>query len=155
MHVRALMQRSACVMMVTVFLLSSASTLITVPVSSMDVNENIYDTASSQIGEPHSQGFEIQSCYVKGGLEVTFNLISLDIEEIFTDGGAYNRISINDAAYTDEVGRPMMPVVSRLFAMPDAEIDIEIIDTEYRHIALGKVVPAQEPDYDQALAALR
>ncbi len=75
-----------------------------------------------------------------------FSLLKSDI--VFSENNGYDEISIDGSTYTDDIGKPKLPVFTETFVLPyDAVVtDIQVTVTSSQTIQ-GKfyIIPAQPP----------
>ena len=82
-----------------------------------------------------------------------YAIITLEADEpvlstIVTEDGTFTLLTIPDMGYTREVGSPQLPYLSRLLAVPNTLVTIEILQEEHYTLDVGQIYPAQEPDPD-------
>ena len=93
------------------------------------------------------------------GLRLEYALSRLDAEKIDIDGAPYSRLDIPGASLQGETGRPALPVLGALLAVPEGlGVSVRVIEMETRELAVGRVMPAlpvegEAPVVDEAAYA--
>jgi hypothetical protein len=82
-------------------------------------------------------------------LYITFNMQDFTEEKITNEYGQYSTINIPQGGYIGNIGKPQLPIVTRLIAVPNLDITLNIIDTQIAESRLvGKIYPSQNPQTD-------
>ena len=82
-------------------------------------------------------------------LYISFNMEDLLEEKITNDYGVFTILNIPQGGYIGNIGKPQIPVVTRLIAVPTIDISLNIVDTQIAESRLvGKIYPAQNPQTD-------
>ncbi len=77
-------------------------------------------------------------------------LAGLDEQTIEVNGRTFQRLSLPGAGSTDEVGRPELPTVGRMVALPiGAQPTVELLESTIETRTGYTIYPAQEPPTDQ------
>ena len=85
-------------------------------------------------------------------LLISFNLKQLILEQIETEQGVFTILRIPNTGFSGFFGRPQLPVVSCLFAVPSHEFSWKIIDANIDETCfVGRVYPAQLPQSDSII----
>ena len=70
-------------------------------------------------------------------LIITFELSELIQTQISTEQGLFTILEIPNSGFVGQIGRPQLPMWTRLYAVPDTEISFEILESnilESRHV---------------------
>ena len=90
--------------------------------------------------------------YVAGeieSVELEFSLNGYELEEIYERGDIYQKISYSNEGELLEIGKPDLPVFSRLVAVPnEGEVSVEILSYESEIISDILIFPQQELQID-------
>ena len=70
------------------------------------------------------------------------NELKQDLVEI--EGQEYVTYYSNDFTSLLDVGKPQLPMTSRMLAMPNLDFEIEVLEESYSEDRIGQVMPAQE-----------
>ena len=81
-------------------------------------------------------------------LIVTCNLQDLQQGQIVVDNDVYTTFQITNTGFLGYLGKPQLPVISRLIAVPTTDVDFEIVGSNYQTVNAGKIYPAQSPQTD-------
>ncbi len=84
---------------------------------------------------------------------IEYSVPGMNTSEAPEEGQIYDILNIAGCGYTNEIGKPQLPVISRYVAVPSgATVSSQIIDSAFRDITGYKVYPVQEPlpDIDDA-----
>ncbi len=86
----------------------------------------------------------------RNGFEVRFRVGELNINEVKTKGGAFDELSIEGYGFTNRLGEPKLPVVSKLVAVPlEATISFDVLQRDYQSLdaersqLTNRIIPAQ------------
>jgi hypothetical protein len=80
---------------------------------------------------------------------ITFELPELIQSQISTEEGVFTILKLHNSGFLGEIGTPQLPVWTRLFAVPNTQVSIEILEAnvlESRHV--GSIYPVQQPNID-------
>ena len=81
----------------------------------------------------------------------TYDLSGLTESQISTDLGVFTLLQIQGSGFIGELGKPQLPVVTYLYAIPTMEFSVEIVETTVAEIRdIGRIFPAQYPQMDHA-----
>ena len=83
-------------------------------------------------------------------LEITFNLKDLEQNEIYIENELFTNFQIKNSGFLGALGRPQLPIISKLIAVPTNEVTIDVINSEFKTIEVGKLYPAQTPQTDDS-----
>ncbi len=83
-------------------------------------------------------------------LIITFNLQNLQQDQINIENNVYTTYQINDAGFLGNLGKPQLPVISKIIAVPTTDVDLQVIDTSFETVNAGIVYPAQSPQTDDS-----
>jgi len=82
-------------------------------------------------------------------LLISFEMQDLLQDRVMTEYGVFTTFKIPGAGFIGDLGRPQLPLATRLIAVPTMDVSLNIVDA---HIAesswVGKVYPAQGPHID-------
>ncbi len=82
-------------------------------------------------------------------LLISFNLQDLIQNQIKTDQGIFTIFKIPNAGFSGSIGRPQLPIVSCLYAVPTLDLSFKIIDAHVVETSfIDKVYPSQMPQTD-------
>ena len=98
------------------FALSSATTTQWIPFNGIQATEE----------EP---AVEILSCDYNS-ISLNINVTGFNTETVETDGGTFSRISLLDYGYTNQTGRPQLPVIRRMVEAGEEAPVIEPLDAQ-------------------------
>jgi hypothetical protein len=105
-----------------------------------DENQPADQSESVDVSVPTETGEEIVIEYSIPGMETI---------ELPEDGQIFNILNIDGSGYTDDVGKPRLPFVSRYVAVPQgAVVGKEVIHSTFRDIEGYRVSPAQTRPID-------
>jgi hypothetical protein len=91
---------------------------------------------------------------VSNNKELSFNLKidGFEQEIIVEDSKRYQSIKIPKAGYTSEVGKPNLPVIRRMLAVPEGKsVKATLVDSSYVTRYGYNIYPVQEPVVEQAV----
>lgn len=87
----------------------------------------------------------------QSGLELQFSLNEINLEEIQTRGGVFDRLSLEGYTHSQRIGEPQLPMLSKIIAVPlGAELSFEVLGRQTRRMDSSesrlqhRLVPAQE-----------
>jgi hypothetical protein len=64
--------------------------------------------------------------------------------------GVFQKLSIPDAGFMEDIGKPNVPVIRRLIAVPEGKtIEAELVDTAFTFLTGYDIYPAQKPVIEQ------
>ena len=87
--------------------------------------------------------------YLDDGFELTYNLEDLTEEIITNEHGDFTQFSIKNQGFVGELGKAKLPVVSFTFAVPNVELDLELVNSHISETkSVGYVYPAQKAQID-------
>ena len=129
------------------FILTFVIVTLLVPTSMITIGTNVIKSDADDI---------INFNYIKENeLYISFNIQDIIEEQLTTEYGVFSTISIPQGGFIGDFGKPQMPVVTRLIAVPTVDVSLDIVDfkiTESRSI--GKIYPAQFPQTDSEIGEL-
>ncbi len=82
-------------------------------------------------------------------LIITFELPELVQTQISTEQGVFTILNIPNSGFIGEMGKPQLPMWTRLYAVPNNQFSLEILESnilETRNV--GRIYPAQQPQID-------
>jgi hypothetical protein len=80
---------------------------------------------------------------------ITFHLGELLTQQVTTDQGVFTEFQIPDAGFIGDLGRPELPAVTKLLAVPTTSCTFEIIDAHVQHtMTVPTIYPMQPPQAD-------
>ena len=82
-------------------------------------------------------------------LIITFELPELVQTQISTEQGVFTILNIPNSGFIGEMGKPQLPMWTRLYAVPNNQFSLEILESnilETRNV--GRILPAQQPQID-------
>ena len=89
----------------------------------------------------------------KNEIIISYEMPDLIQTQINTELGIFTCLEIPGSGFIGEIGKPQLPYVTRLYAIPTTHVSFEILES---HIAesrqVGKVYPAQKPHIDSDIA---
>ncbi|MEF3694847.1 MAG: C25 family cysteine peptidase [Candidatus Cloacimonadota bacterium] len=87
----------------------------------------------------------------QSGLELQFSVSGINLEEIQTRGGVFDRLSVEGYGQSQRIGEPQLPTLSKIIAVPvGAELSFEVLGRQNRRMDSSenrlqhRLVPAQE-----------
>lgn len=84
-----------------------------------------------------------------GGITIDIRVRGVEVEEVEVEGAAYRILTIHDRGYTEEVGRPQIPVVRETLAVPEGgTIRATVLEANYSTYDGYLVYPVQPPEFD-------
>lgn len=84
-----------------------------------------------------------------GGITIDVRVRGVEVEEVAVDGAAYQILTIHDRGYTEEVGRPQIPVIRETLAVPEGgTIRATVLEANYSTYDGYRVYPVQPPEFD-------
>ena len=98
-----------------------------------------------------SEDADIINFYYKSEneLSISFNMQNLLQDRLTTEYGVFSTISIPQSGFIGNIGKPQLPVVTRLIAVPTLDLSMNIVESQISLSSLvGKVYPAQTPQTD-------
>ena len=82
-------------------------------------------------------------------LHITYKTQEVLQEEIINDYGTFTILSIPNSGFIGNLGKPQLPVVTCMFAVPTTLVYSDVIvETVDESISVGKIYPAQSPQTD-------
>ena len=81
-------------------------------------------------------------------LIITYNLQDLQQNQIIVDNEIYTNFQIKNTGFLGNIGKPQLPIISKIIAVPRTDVSIEIINTESEIKKVGKIYPAQSLQTD-------
>ncbi|KYK20179.1 hypothetical protein AYK24_04070 [Thermoplasmatales archaeon SG8-52-4] len=82
-------------------------------------------------------------------IQINFNLKGLSEEKINTKLGDFTVFNIPNSGFIGNLGKPLLPVKTFLFAVPTLDVSLDVINYHIeRTDIVGKVYPAQKPQTD-------
>jgi len=95
----------------------------------------------------------VSNTYVSNNeLIITFELSELIQTQISTEEGVFTILEIPNSGFIGEIGTPQLPMWTRLFAVPNTQVSVEILEShilESRHV--GRIYPVQQPHIDSEI----
>ncbi|MCK4415883.1 MAG: hypothetical protein KAU84_01900, partial [Thermoplasmatales archaeon] len=95
----------------------------------------------------------VSNTYVSNSeLIITFELSELIQTQISTEEGVFTILKIPDSGFIGEIGTPQLPMWTRLYAVPNTQVTLEILEShilESRHV--GRIYPVQQPHIDSEI----
>jgi len=83
-------------------------------------------------------------------LIITYQLPDLIQNEISTEEGVFTLLEIPNSGFTGEIGCPQIPMQTRLYAVPDSEVSLKILESNILESKnIGRLYPVQEPQSDE------
>jgi len=85
-------------------------------------------------------------------LIITFELSELIQTQISTEEGVFTILKIPDSGFIGEIGTPQLPMWTRLYAVPNTQVSLEILEShvlESRHVE--RIYPVQQPHIDSEI----
>lgn len=80
---------------------------------------------------------------------INFKMQGFSTKKIFTETGIFEIFNINNIGFTGEIGKPQLPVITTLLAVPSLDLTFNIKDAKISQLfQVGKVYPTQEPQVD-------
>jgi hypothetical protein len=84
-----------------------------------------------------------------GGITIDVRVRGVEVEEVEVEGAAYQILTIHDRGYTEEVGRPQIPVIRETIAVPEGgAIRATVLEANYSTYDGYRVYPVQPPEFD-------
>ncbi|MDF0591533.1 C25 family cysteine peptidase [Candidatus Methanocrinis natronophilus] len=84
-----------------------------------------------------------------GGITIDVRVRGVEVEEVEVEGATYQILTIQDRGYTEEVGRPQIPVVRETLAVPEGgTIRVTVLEANYSTYDGYRVYPVQPPEFD-------
>jgi len=77
-------------------------------------------------------------------LIISYELSEIIQSQISTDKGIFTLLEIPNSGYVGDIGRPQLPMQTRLYAVPDTQVSMKILDSnvlEYKDV--GRIYPTQ------------
>jgi len=93
---------------------------------------------------------EINYTYInEENIHINFNLKDLSDNTINTDLGDFTVFEIPNSGFIGDLGKPLLPVKTCLFAVPTLDLSFSIVDFHIKGTYLvGRIYPAQKPQTD-------
>jgi len=85
----------------------------------------------------------------KNEIIISYEMQDLMQMQVTTEQGIFTRLEIPGSGFLGELGKPQLPCINNLYAVPTTEVSLEIVEAniaESRNV--GKVYPAQKPQID-------
>ena len=84
-----------------------------------------------------------------GGITIDVRVRGVEVEEVAVEGAAYQILTIHDRGYTEEGGRPQIPVIRETLAVPEGgAIRATVLEANYSTYDGYRVYPVQPPEFD-------
>ncbi len=132
-----------CMIMITSPVLSSASLSFEKGNSGDRIGQSITPIEKTVI-EP--KGIPVTPDDRSLTLTYQVNPDDITFQEQTIDGTSYQKISLQDYPLTTEAGKPQLPFISKLLAIPDhGEPQVEIISSDYTVLSDVNVCPVPQP----------
>jgi len=82
-------------------------------------------------------------------LLISFEMQDLLQDRVMTEYGVFTTFKIPGAGFIGDLGRPQLPLATRLIAVPTMDVSLNIVDAHISESSwVGKVYPAQRPHID-------
>lgn len=81
-------------------------------------------------------------------LIITYNLQGLQQNQIIVDNEIYTNFQIKNTGFLGNIGKPQLPIISKIIAVPRTDVSIEVINTKSETKKVDKIYPAQSPQTD-------
>jgi len=79
----------------------------------------------------------------------SFKLQELIQDQDVTEHGTFTTFNIPNAGFIGDLGKPRLPVVTCIFAVPTLDVSLNVVDAEVAESSwVGRVYPAQSPQSD-------
>ena len=102
------------------FILTFVIVTLLVPTSMITIGTNVIKSDADDI---------INFNYIKENeLYISFNIQDIIEEQLTTEYGVFSTISIPQGGFIGDFGKPQMPVVTRLIAVPTVDVSLDIVD---------------------------
>ena len=72
----------------------------------------------------------------------------IDEQAYKEDNEIYTNFQIKNTGFLGNIGKPQLPIISKIIAVPRTDVSIEIINTKSETKKVGKIYPAQTPQTD-------
>ncbi|MCK4902602.1 MAG: hypothetical protein KAS76_04520, partial [Thermoplasmatales archaeon] len=79
---------------------------------------------------------------------ITFNMQDLLEDQIVNEYGTFTTLDIPGEGFLGNLGKPQLPIVTCLFAVPTTDVSLNIGNTISTTSPAGKIYPAQSPQTD-------
>jgi hypothetical protein len=134
------------IVIISFLLIHSSAALTSFDNGQLDVIQEVSDFYEAAVED--GQGTNIEFTEDGRGITIHFRMDHLLARPVIIEGELYSILDVGTDSFTGEVGRPMLPSISYLVAVPDPDVEIEIVTQKMEISNFGPIAPLQEPSPD-------